>query len=36
MNDIDIDTDSVQSAIAELKAKGYGVRRTPGPCQGSI
>ena len=29
----DLDTDSVQSAIAELKAKGYGVRRTPGPCQ---
>lgn len=29
----DLDTDSIQSAIAELKAKGYGVRRTPGPCQ---
>lgn len=29
----DLDTDTVQSAIAALKDKGYGVRRTPGPCQ---
>ena len=29
----DLDTDTVQSAIAALKDAGYGVRRTPGPQQ---